>query len=201
MSCYCYRLNSTIPSPGQSTTLIEFSPSGRFLAIGDQSFSSLFILDKFAGYHPTISAAMLAEPTALVWETSKTFYVGLSDGCFVHYRLDLGNRKLVKGPVNRFFHGVFPVTAIALDSECRTLVLSVGPEVFAFRRTHATGGFCLSMKLDGELTSLKANFTSPPIFRADSTSNVTPGSQVPHSRGPFVSPPIIHLSSHFLGRT
>ena len=60
---------------------------------------------------------MLAEPMALVWETSKTFYVGLSDRCFVHYQLNLGNHKLVKGPVNHFFHGVFSVTAIALDSQ------------------------------------------------------------------------------------
>jgi hypothetical protein len=137
-----YELNSTVPSPGNSTTFVEFSPNGRFLAVGDRDSSSLYILDKLAGFHPTISTATPAKPTALVWETSKAFYVGLSDGRFVHYQIDLGGRKLVKGATNSVFCGGFPATAIALDVEARTLVMSVGPDVFAFRRIRAMSMFC-----------------------------------------------------------
>lgn len=125
-----YELNFTVPSPRNSTTFVEFSPNGRFLAVGDRDSSSLYILDRLTGFHPTISTATSAKPTALVWETSKALYVGLSDGRFVHYQI--GGDKLVKGVTNSLFHGGFPITAISLDMESRTLVLSVGPDVFAF---------------------------------------------------------------------
>ncbi|KAF9642324.1 hypothetical protein BDM02DRAFT_3133162 [Thelephora ganbajun] len=137
----CYELKFTVSSPGESTTFMEFSPNGRFLAVGDRDSSFLCILDRLTGFHPTIFVVVPAEPMALVWETSKTFYVGLSDGRFVYYQIDLGGNKLVKGAVNNLFHGVFPVTAIALDVESKTLVLSVGLEVFAFRRIRATSVF------------------------------------------------------------
>ena len=81
----CYKLNSTVSSPGKSITFIEFSPNGRFIAVGDRGLPSLFILDKLTGFHPKISATTPAEPTALVWESSKAFYVGLSNGRFVYY--------------------------------------------------------------------------------------------------------------------
>jgi len=136
-----YNLNFTISSPGGSTTFMEFSPNGRFIAVGDQEMSSLFILDRLTGFHPTISSITPTEPTALVWETSKAFYVGLRNGRFIHYEIDLRGNRLVEGPTNSFFHGAFPVTAMALDAEAKTLVLSVGPEVFAFRRIQATGMF------------------------------------------------------------
>ena len=142
-----YRLNFTVPSPGNSSpTLVEFSPNGRFLVVGNLDSSSLHILDRLAGFHPTTSATMPAKPTALVWEDSKAFYVGLSDGRFIHYRIDLLGRKLVKGATNSLFHGVFPATAIALDAESKTLVLSVGPDVFAFRRIRATSTSHLLMQ-------------------------------------------------------
>jgi len=90
-----YELNSTVPSPGNTTVFMEFSPNGRFLAVGDQDRCSLYILDKLAGCHPTISVVTITAPTALVWETQTAFYVGSSDGRFIHYRIDLGGNKLV----------------------------------------------------------------------------------------------------------
>lgn len=107
---------------------------GRFLAVGDQDRYSLYILDKLAGSHPTISAATTTRPTALVWENQTALYIGLSDGCFIHYRIDLRGNQMVKGTVNNSFYGVFSATTIALDVESKTLAMSVGPEVFAFRR-------------------------------------------------------------------
>ena len=136
-----YILSFTIPSPGISASFTEFSPNGRFLAVGDRISSSLFILDRLAGFHPTISTTAPAEPTALVWESSKEFYVGLSDGRFIHYRVDLSGNKLVQGVTNNTFYGGFAITAISLDPEARTLILSVGPDVFAFRRIYATSMF------------------------------------------------------------
>lgn len=133
-----YHLTSSIRSPGRSTTFLEFSPDSRFLAIGDRDLSSLFILDGRTGYY--LSAATLAKPTALVWDTTETFYVGLSNGCFVHYQIDLETHKFVKGAMNKTLCGVFPVTAIALNEVSTVLALSVGPDVFIFHRIH-TGGF------------------------------------------------------------
>lgn len=139
-----YELNYTVPSPGGYTTFIEFSPNGRFLVVGDRDFSSLYLLDRFTGFRPTLSAVTPREPTAVVWETSGAFYVGLADGRFTHYQIGLRGEGLTEGLTNRFFHGVYPalpITAMALDVESKTLVLSVGPEVFAFRRIGATSTF------------------------------------------------------------
>ena len=137
----CYELHSTIPSPGASTAFLEFSPNGRFLAVGDRALPLLYILDSLSGFHPIISGVMPAKPTVLVWENSKEFYVGLDDGRFVHYQISQGGKELVKGVVNNNFYGRFPATAIALDVESKTLVLSVGPGIFVFRRTCAKSTF------------------------------------------------------------
>ena len=143
-----YELGFTVTTTGSYTTFIKFSPCGRFLAVGDQDYSSLEILDKRTGFHSILSAIMPAKPTALVWETSKTFFVGLSDGRFLHYQIDLGGEKLVEGVMNHLFREASPITAMALDAESKTLVLSVGPSVFAFRRVCGTSTFHLSF-VDG----------------------------------------------------
>lgn len=133
-----YRLDFVVSSPAHSATFLDFSSNGRFLVVGDRASPSLHIFDQLAGFHATISFIAPAEPTAVVWETSKTLYVGFGDGRFIHYRIDLRERRLVEGTKNNYFRGAFPVTAMALDSESKTLVLSVGPEVLAFRRVHNT---------------------------------------------------------------
>ena len=196
-----YELNSTVPSPGSSAAFIEFSPTGRFLAVGDQDHCSLYILDKLAGFHPIISATTPAKPTALVWETAVAFYVGLSDGRFIHYRIDLKGNKLVKGTANNFFHGAFPVTAIALSNESKTLVLSVGPDVFAFRRIRATGKLYLLTNQGGNPTWFEMNSASPQTFRAVSVSKRILEAQLPHFQGPSVLPLTTRSSSLFAGKT
>ena len=132
----------TVNSPCDSTTFMEFSPTGRFPAIGDKNLS-LHVLDKLAGFHLTTSSTTLSEPTALVWESSKAFYIGFNNGELGHYQIDLGGRELVKGDMNSLFHGAFPVSAIALDADSKTLVLSVGPGVFALRGIRGTSMFLI----------------------------------------------------------
>lgn len=140
-----YELSFTIPSPGKYASFAEFSQNGRFLAVGDRDSSLLSILDRCAGFHKSFSVVTPAKPTALVWETSKAFYVGLSNGQFAHYQVDIKNRKLVEGAMSKLFHGTLPITAMALDQESKTMVLSMGPGVFAFRRIRETSTFRLSM--------------------------------------------------------
>lgn len=194
----CYELAFTIPSPANSATFMEFSPNGRFLAVGDWDLCSLYILDRLAGLHPIISAVTPTEPTALVWEGSKEIFVGLNDGRFIHYRIDLRGNKLVKGVTNNTFYGELPATALAIDAESKTLVLSVGPEVFAFRRVWATSAFYLMTNRGSRLILLKPNSLSLVIFQAVSTSNETQETQSPHSQSRSVSPPLAQLSSHFV---
>ena len=139
-----YKVDWEIRSPRRYTTFIEFSPDARFLAIGYRGFPSLCLLDSTDEYNPRLSISTLENPTALVWETPCAFYVGLTDGRFTYYRVDPEGDKLITGPTNHFFHGVFPkfpITAMGLDVDSKTLVLSVGPEVFAFRRIRATSKF------------------------------------------------------------
>lgn len=196
----CYELTFTVPSPANSVAFMEFSPNGRFIAIGDRDLRSLYILDRLAGLHPIISAATPTEPTALVWRNSKELYVGLNDGRFIHYRMDLRGNRLVKGATNNTFYGGLPATAIALDAESRTLILSVGPEVFAFRRIWATSTFYLLTNRGSKLTLLKPNSASLAIFQAASTSSEIPEIH-PLSRGLSVLPPPARLSSHFVTKT
>ena len=196
-----YDLTFSVPSPGNSTTFVEFSQNGRFLAAGDRDLCSLYILDGLAGFHPTMSTTLPAEPTTLVWETSMTFYIGLSDGRFVHYRIDLEGNELIKGTVNSFFYGPFPTTAMALDAESKTLVLSVGPDVFAFRRARINSKFHSSMNQASGLTCLEADSASSRISQAGSISRKTPGAQRHRFQDLFVLLPITRSSSHFVGRT
>jgi hypothetical protein len=187
-----YELNSVVPSPAYYTTFIEVSPDGRFLAVGDRDLRSLYILDRSAGFHPILSAPTLESPTALVWETSAAFYVGMADGRFTYYTINLEDKKLVKEKTNSAFRGGFPITAMALDRESRTLALSVGPEVFAFRRIHATSTFRSSMTQNSRLTLLKANLVSPATYRVDSILRMNLGGWFLRSREPFVLPPTAH---------
>ena len=196
-----YDLNFSVPSLGNSTVFVEFSQNGRFLVVGDRDLCSLYILDRLAGFHPTISTVVPAEPTTLVWETSTTFYVGLSDGRFVHYRIDLGGNELIKGTVNSFFYGRFPTTVMALDAESKTLVLSVGPDVFAFRRACTTSKFHSSTNPAGGLTCLEAYSASSLISQAGSISKETLGAQLHRFHDLFVLLPTTRSSSHFVGRT
>ena len=193
-----YELNSTIHSPGSVVTFIEFSPDGRFVAIGDHS-CSLYILDKLAGFHPTISSATHARPTALVWETTTAFYVGLGDGCFFYYQVDLNNKRLVEGAMNKQFRGPFPITAIALDAKSETLVSSLGPGVYAFKRKGTTSMFLSLWSMCNGLTLHKVNFASLQKFRPDFISNVTLECH-PRSLSPFAFSPTMCSSSHIVNR-
>ena len=149
-----YELNSTVPSPGDFVSFIEFSPNGRFLGVGDCDHSSVCVLDRRSGFHKTLSVVTPAEPTALVWETSEAFYVGLSNGTFIRYQIKIGGgvEMLERGLVNNLFHGTLPVTAMGLDEDSKTLVLSVGPGVFALRRVNATSTFHLRIPMDTNST-------------------------------------------------
>lgn len=194
-----YELDFTIPSPGTSTTFVEFSPNGRFLAVGDRGLSSLYILDRLAGFYPNLSTTTLAEPTALVWETTETFYVGLGNGYFFHYRIYPKDNRLVQGFPNGSLRGEgFPITAMALDAESKALVISVGPGVFAFRRIHATSRFYL---LDhcGKLTYLEVNSASLLASQLASISRGTREPQTRHFRGQSALLPTTCLSSRSAG--
>lgn len=178
-----YTLDFTTSSPGKSITLMEFSPDGRFLAVGDRDPSFLFILDRLTGFNPTVSAATPTEPTALVWESSKAFYAGTNDGRFIHYRVDLGEERLVRGVVNSLFRGKFPITAIALDAESKMLVFAVGPDIFASRRIRATSRFHSPLVPYNKLT-LRARDEFCLVARVSALSNFTkdPGNASPFPR-------------------
>ena len=134
-----YKLYHTINVPVASILFMEFSTDGRFLAIAEEGHRDLYILDKSKGFYPPFSENLPANPISLVWGSSMEFYVGLSDGRFVDYTIDLSNKQPTRGIINSSLYGRFPVTAIAIDAESTTLALAVGPDVFAFRWVNDTG--------------------------------------------------------------
>jgi hypothetical protein len=195
-----YKLNFTIPSPAVLTTFVEFSPDGRFLAVGDQDRPWLSILDESAGFHQTISAMFPLGPTALVWESSETFYVGYRDGCFIHCRIKLKDNVLVEGAMNSSLRKEgFPITAMALDAESRTLVVSVGPDVFAFRRVRATSKFQISMNHGGILIRLEVDSTSLGVSQPASISRENREPRPRHFRDLFTSLPTMNSSLRSAG--
>ena len=200
-----YELNSTVPSPGDYISFIEFSPNGRFLGVGDCDHSSVCILDRRSGFHRTILAVTPAEPTALVWESSEAFYVGLRNGIFIRYRIKIGGgaETLERGLVNNLFHGTLPVTAMGLDEDSKTLVLSVGPGIFALRRVNATSTFLLRIPMDtnSALTQFKMIFAPSATYRAVSIFQMIPAAQPPHFPGQSASAPRIRSLSRFAVNT
>ena len=134
-----YELCYTINVPATSILFMEFSTTGRFLAVAEGGHGDIHVLEESKGFYPTFSTNLSAMPTSLVWESSTKFYVGLSDGRFVDYGIDLTNQRLTKGTTNSSLYGGLPATAIAIDAKSTTLVLAIGPDVFAFRRTSRTG--------------------------------------------------------------
>ena len=188
-----YELNSTVPSPGGYTSFIEFSPNGRFLGVGDCDHSSVCVLDRRSGFHQTLSAVVPAEPTALAWESSEAFYVGLSNGTFIRYKIKIcrGVEMLERCLVNNLFYGTLPVTAMGLDEDSKTLVLSVGPGIFALRRVNATSTFHLRIPMgtNSSLTQFKMIFAPSATYRAVSIFQTIPAVPTPHFPGQSASAP------------
>jgi hypothetical protein len=177
-----YELNSTVPSPGDHISFIEFSPNGRFLGVGNFDDSSVCVLDRRSGFHRILSAVTPAEPTALVWETSEVFYVGMRNGTFARYQIkaDGGGKTLERGFLNNLFHGTLPVTAMGLDEDSRTLVLSVGPGIFALRRVNATSTFDLRIPMDTQCThTIQDDFRSIGYISSRINLPNDPGSPAP----------------------
>ena len=144
-----YNLQHSLPLPGTSVGLMEFSPNGRFLIVGDRRRDRLYALDRVTGFRPTIEAGTISSPTSLTFESSSSFFVGLGDGRFVEYKVDLRSKHLIKGWTNDALHGSLPVTAMTLDATNRILVLAVGPGVFVFNRVSRTGACTLSVAYFG----------------------------------------------------
>ena len=134
-----YSLQYTILFPGTSVGFMEFSPSGRFLLVGDGRRDRLYVLDRVAGFRPMIETDTISSPTSLTFESSSSFFVGLDDGRFVEYKVDLRSKYLVKGWTNDALQGSLPVTAMSLNATARILALAVGPGVFVFNRVARTG--------------------------------------------------------------
>lgn len=152
-----YLLQHTLQSLGGSVSVVEFSPNGRFLIVGEGQPARLQVLDRLAGFCPTIEADTISQPTSFVFESSATFLAGLDDGRFVVYSIDLRSKRLIKGWTNNVLRGPSSVAAIALNETSQILALAVGPSVFVFRRISETGE-TLSRVRALKLTSLLGEF-------------------------------------------
>jgi len=139
-----YRLRFAHSYPGNYISFTDLSADGRFLILGDERIACLRVLqvDHCIGFRPAISmdVSLAAEPTSLTFESSVSFLVGLSDGRFAKYLIDPSANRLVHQWTNDTLHGVFPVTALTLDSTVRILALAAGSRIFLFHRHTKTGG-------------------------------------------------------------
>lgn len=136
-----YGLQHTLPCPGDSVRFMEFSPNGRFLIMAGWGQGRLHVLDRLAGFSSAVETSTISPSTSLTFESSSSFLVGLEDGRFVEYKIDLRSRHLVKGWTNDSLHGNLSVAAIALDATARILALAVGHDVFVFHRAARTGAY------------------------------------------------------------
>jgi WD40 repeat protein len=134
-----YHLRYTLQSLEGPMNVMEFSPDGKFLIVGEGQPARLRVFDRLAGFCPAIEADTISQPTSLAFESSTTFLAGLDDGRFVEYSIDLKSKRLVKGRTNSVLRGPSLVSALALDEKSQTLALAVGPSVFVFRRVSGTG--------------------------------------------------------------
>ena len=134
-----YELHCTLRSPRESVNFMAFSPSGRFLIVGDGEPPRLRVFDRQVGFQLTIEKDVASSPTSLTFETPTSFLAGLEDGRFVEYRIDLASNRLVKGWTNNMLRGISHITAIALDETSKILALAAGPSVFVFSRIPETG--------------------------------------------------------------
>ena len=135
-----YRLQSTHLCPGDSISLIELSLDSRLLIIGDRRMARLKILDRLTGFRPVIKTLTPSQPTSLTFEGPTSFLVGLDDGRFARYLIDLRSKRLVHQWTNDSLRGMDSITAIALDTTARILALAVGSNVLLFSRLTAIGG-------------------------------------------------------------
>lgn len=134
-----YHLQYTIQSLRGSVDAMEFSPSGRFLVVGDGNPARLRVLDRLTRFCPTMEAEAISQPTSFAFENSSTFLVGLDDGRFSKYTIDLRSKRLVIGWTNSGPRGPSPVTAMALNKTGQTLALVAGPNVLVFIRVFENG--------------------------------------------------------------
>lgn len=118
---------------------MEFSPTGRFLVVGDREPARLRVFDRQVGFRLTIGEDVTSSPTSLTFESPTSFLAGLDDGRFVEYRIDPSSQRLVKVWTNSALRGISYIAAIALDETSQILALAVGPSVFVFSRVSETG--------------------------------------------------------------
>lgn len=120
--------------------LMAFSPSGRFLIVGNREPARLRVLDGLVGFRPMMETATPGIiPTSLALESPTSFLAGFDDGRFISYSIDSNSERLVKGWTNNTLRGASRVTAMALDETSQILALVAGPSVFVFSRIPETG--------------------------------------------------------------
>jgi hypothetical protein len=190
-----YEAEFTVPAPGDYTTYLEFSPNGRFLAVGESMDPpSVSLLDGQVGFGRKISTITQGIPTAHVWESSGSFFVGFGNGRITNYRIDSKEENLVKGITTHPFRGVFPVfpiTAMALNANSETLAVAMGPDIFAFRRINAKSKLLSSTNQGFGLTFLKAIFVLSPEYPVGFILQMISGGRTLRSREPFALVPEI----------
>jgi len=197
-----YNLQYTIHFPGTSVGFMEFSPNGRFLIVGDGRRDRLYVLDRVTGFRPLVETGTISSPTSLAFENSTSFFVGLSDGRFVEYRVDLRSKYLVKGWTNDALHGSLPATAMTLDATARILALAVGPGVFVFNRVARTGAWMFfGWDIGWKLNPLQVNSSLQQMFPASSTSKGSPVTILPPSHSTCAFLRTLSSLSPFVGKT
>jgi hypothetical protein len=125
-----------------------------------------------SGFRLVIETWTASQPASLAFESSTSFLVGLDDGRFARYRIDLGSGRATHQWTNDTPRGTSPVTAIALDTTTRVLALAVGSDILVFNRFTTTGGF-FGQASTQWLTRSQANSSSQPTSLAVWTSRGT----------------------------
>ena len=116
--------------------ILEFSPTGKHLAIGDDVGSEIRIVNCTERASIVSCVATAEIPTSFVWDPvqSEKFVVGFADGTFTLFATGEEETRI------RYLYDCGAITALALSDDSLVLAVAVAfGNVFVFRRESFTG--------------------------------------------------------------
>lgn len=122
--------------PGSIGGILEFSPTGKYLAISDDVGRGVRIVDCTQRPSTSLLMDMPGIPSSFVWDPVQPdkFVVGFADGTLASFAKGRAETRV------HFLHDQGPITALALNNDSTILAVVVDMDsIFVFRRESLAG--------------------------------------------------------------